>query len=195
MNVNYAALAATRVISQYRNDDKLNQFLRLMGNMISSEIEFPANIMKLMYNIDFMPGAYLDLIGRVLVQPRPRVIPDSLSYFGFEGMPGATGYDASPYYNFNTAGSVSVPLPDELYKKLLKAKAAKNNTACYIDDIIKSAAIITGDTDIQLVNGHDMSFSLIFSVAPDAYTTLMLNQFDIIPEPVGVNFSGWSVAP
>lgn len=194
MSFDYSALAKSRLISQYRNDEKMKTFLTLLGNLINTEFEVANDVRRLLYSIDDMAGAQLDLIGRVLVQERPYVVSEDLVFFGYEGTPGAVGYDVAPYANFDTISDITVLLPDEPYKKLLKAKAAKNNTDCSIDDIIMSAQIITGDPDISLTNGQDMTFALVLSLTPDAYTEIMLDNFDIIPAPAGVEFTGWTVA-
>ena len=194
MSFDYATLARSRIIAQYRNDSKMNALLTLLADLINTQFEVAADVRRLLYSIDDMSGVNLDLIGRVLVQPRPTVLAGGLVFFGYAGTPGAVGYDVAPYYDFDTSNDVVVPLPDEPYKLLLKAKAAKNNTSCTVDDIILSAQIITGDSNITLTNNLNMTFNLTLSVSPDEYTMLALNNFDIIPEPAGVRFAGWSVA-
>ena len=195
MSFDYSSLALSRLIAQYRNDRKMQALLSGLADLINDEIEVPCDIRRLLYSIDDMQGAQLDLIGRVLVQPRPVTANADLVFFGYSGTPGAVGYNVAPYFNFSAGGDVVILLPDEPYKKLLKAKAAKNNTDCSVDSIIHTAELITGDSSIQLTNNQDMTFNLVFSAQPDAYTVLLLNNFNIIPEPAGVNFSGWSVVP
>src|SRR5690625_7498409 len=39
-----------------------------------------------------------------------------------------------------------------------------------------------------------MTFELLFSEEPDAHSTIVINNFNVIPEPAGVRFDGWSIA-
>lgn len=193
MSMDYAGRALSRRIAQYRHDSKLRSLLTLLADLINSNFEVPADVRRLLYSIDEMSGVQLDLIGRVLVQPRPSFQSVDGVYFGYAGMPDGVGYDQAPYFDYSSGSFTIINLPDTAYRKLLKAKAAKNNTDCSIDSIIRTAALVTGDDGITLTNNQDMTFELVLSQQPDEYTALLLNGYDIIPEPAGVSFAGWSV--
>ncbi len=193
MSFDYPGRALTRIISQYRDDAKLRSLLTLLGQLINTNFENFADVRRLLYSIDDMSGVQLDLIGRVLVKPRPAVLNIDDVFFGYLGTPGAVGYDVAPYYDFSAETEIYIPLPDPAYQRLLKATVIRNTGDCSIDSIIRAAELMTGDRNISLINNQDMTFELLFSIEPDGYTTILLNNFDVIPEPAGVLFSGWSV--
>lgn len=192
MSFDYSSRALSRVIAQYRNDTKLRDFLIAFANMVNTKFEIAADVRRLIYSIDDMSGVQLDLIGRVLVQPRPVVINLGLDFFGYLGTPGATPYNDAPYYDYASASDVLVPLPDPGYRLLLKSKAARNVTYCTIDQIIEISELLTGDSGITLTNNQDMTFELTFSQSLDAYTILLLDNFNVIPVPAGVSFAGYT---
>ena len=195
MALDYTDRALSRIIAQYRGDLKMRSLVSGLAGLVNNRLEQACDVRRLLYSIDAMQGAQLDLIGRVLVQPRPTVTNDDLVFFGYAGTPGAVGYNVAPYFDFAGQAQVLVPLPDPPYKKMLKAKAARNVTDCSIDDIIEIVEIVTGDAGIKLVNGHDMTFAITLSATPDELTTLLLNNVPFIPEPAGVRYTGWSVVP
>jgi len=188
--IDYQALALSRIISQYRGDAKLTEFVRLWAELIENEFQIADDMLRLRYSIDDMEGVQLDIIGRVLVQPRPNVTPNIPAFFGYEGTNGAVGYDVAPYFD-DGGGTGLVPAPDVLYRRLLKAKAAWNNTDSYIDSIIESAELITDTVDIELENFKDMSFKIWLSEYPDPFTQFVLDSPSLIPAPTGVDYKGW----
>src|SRR5690625_4118686 len=194
MSFDYAGRAQSRLIAQYRNDAKMRTLLAGLANLVNTEFENAADIRRLLYSIDDMSGVQLDLIGRVLVRPRPAVLNVSVPFFGYEGTPGAVGYNVAPYFDYSQGGDIYIALPDGAYRKLLKATAVRNNTDCSIDSIILAAQVITGDEYVTLINHQNMTFELLFSEEPDAHSTIVINNFNVIPEPAGVRFDGWSIA-
>lgn len=195
MAYDYSKQGRSRVISQYRSDPALNALLHGFGELLRLQMETACDVRRLLYSIDDMEGVQLDLIGRVLVQPRPGITNTAIPFFGYDGTPGAVGYNVAPYYDYNRAGEVLVPLPDAYYKRLLKAKTIKNTSDCSIDQIIQIVEVVTGDNAVTLNNGFDLTFAIVLSQTPDDVTTLLLNNYPFIPVPIGVQFTGWSVAP
>src|SRR5690625_2141595 len=171
MSFDYAGRAQSRLIAQYRNDAKMRTLLAGLANLVNTEFENAADIRRLLYSIDDMSGVQLDLIGRVLVRPRPAVLNVSVPFFGYEGTPGAVGYNVAPYFDYSQGGDIYIALPDGAYRKLLKATAVRNNTDCSIDSIILAAQVITGDEYVTLINHQNMTFELLFSEEPDAHST------------------------
>lgn len=192
MAFDYAKQARSRVISQYRDDSKLMALLQGFGDLAFTKFEYAADVLRLIYSIDDMAGAQLDLIGRILVLPRPAVTNTSLVFFGYAGTPGAVGYNVAPYYDYDSAADVLVPLPDPYYQKILKAKAAQNTTDCSTDSVIEIVELVTEDPAVTLTNNLDMTFSIVLSQTPDQLTTLLLNNVPFVPAPPGVQYTGWS---
>lgn len=182
-------IAKSRIVAQYRGKEKLEQWISINPDIAEREIIAPAQLIEDMYNIDTMAGDQLDIIGRVVgLNSRPLVAQAGFGFFGYDDTPGATAYDVSPYAGADV--NILEPVSDDIFKTLIKAKNAKNYSTVTIDEIIEVAQIITGYTGFQLRNYEDMSFDITTPLALDSVTQYLVDNFEIIPRPQGVDFLG-----
>lgn len=193
MSFDYRQLAISRIISQYRNDEKLSNFITGFANLINNEFENNIDVRRVIYSIDNMNGAQLDLIGRLVVQPRPVILNAGDGFFGYEGTPNATGYNQEPYFDYDNASSSYEALPDFVYRRLLKSKALRNFCDHSYDSIVEVVQLLVGFDRVYVINLNNMSFRINFRETPDAYTQVLLNNYDVVPTPQGVRFDSWSV--
>lgn len=166
--MNHVARALSRIIYQYRNSPKLKEWVSILPEIAQSSIEAPAQRLFDILDIDAASGVLLDIVGVIVGQPRPSV-------------------DASI---LNLAGA-QVIMPDEYYRVLIRAKVAKNTSIATIDDMVSSIRAITGIDNFNIDDAQDMTFSVIFGEELGVAERIMLTNFDILPRPQGVKFTGF----
>ncbi|MGM3159957.1 DUF2612 domain-containing protein [Dickeya undicola] len=153
--------ALSRVYWQYKNSPKLIEWLKILPDIAQSNIEEQADKIQRMLDINTAEGEQLDICGRIV------------------------GYKARPIGTFYPACKPA-PVDDDLFRRMIKAKIFRNNTAATIDDV-KTAADYILDEDTRLLDGQDMTMRLIwFTHGVDAGTQKLVQDYDLIPRPQGV---------
>ena len=92
-------------------------------------------------------------------------------------------------------GAGSMEVSNDIYRILIKAKIAKNNSDATIEGILQSIATITDIQAVRLLDYEDMSFAVEFGETLDSVTRFALNNFNVIPKPQGVRFTGYIETP
>lgn len=152
--------AQSRIYSQYRGFDKITRWLLINPN-IANEFETSFESIHNMLDIDSNFGEVLDLIGRLLGQPRV-LISD-------------------------------VPANDGIYRILLKARIAKNTSDLSFDSIHDLVEAVTGVRVNRIIDPEDMTFQIGFLDSVPTEIQNLINNFDIVPTPQGVRFTGFVV--
>ena len=187
--VNYAP---DRIYAQYRNKSKAVQWYGIVPTL-GLEICTAFEAVRTSYDIDMAVGEQLDVIGRIVVIDRSfesSVSWDSLLW----GQPVAQwGGDNIQWQS--TGMTINNEVSDAIFRTLIKAKIAKNNSDATLDGIVEALLYITGAIDIQVVDNEDMTMSVSFGSELDAITRFVLDTFDIVPRPQGVQFLGYTEEP
>ncbi len=113
------------VISQYRSSPVLMQLLERIEEWLSQDANLE-DFYNLIWNVDTAQGYGLDVWGRIVVIGRVLEIPTG-PYFGFGEAGDRVGFDQGPFYNGQSTTS-SFTLTDDVYRRLIMAKAAYNIT-------------------------------------------------------------------
>lgn len=187
--MNHVERALSRLIFQYRNSEKMQAWVSILPQIGQDSIEAAAERLINILSIDEGEGELLDIIGEIVGQPRPIVDSDILVWFGWEGNPDREQWGA-PWLPRDIAGT-QILMPDEYYRILIRAKIAKNTSVAAIDDVGRSVRFITGNTGFIIDDGQDMTFAIIFTEDLSVPARVMLSEFDILPRPQGVKFSGF----
>ena len=148
------------------------------------------NRIKNCYDVDKAVGQDLDLIGSIIDMRRPTAVGQEIqtSHYYNDGQYG----DADQY---NAAGGTAfAPMDDERYRILLKAKIAKNTSKGSMDDIATAIQFITS-VPCRVIDHHDMTFSLEFSAKLTDIQRDMIDNYDIVPEPICVKYIGKTETP
>lgn len=178
-----------RIYAQYRNKPKAVKWYRITPEM-AGQFEIIYNSIRLSYDIDKATGDQLDVLGRIVVIDRSyeaQIVFDGTQWGGSDAQFG--GDDSM----FSAAsGITNAEVSDSIFRKLIKAKIAKNNSDATIDGIISALEFITDDTKIKVIDAEDMSFSIEFGMALTEIDKMLLTQFSIVPKPQGVRFTGFS---
>lgn len=113
-------------------------------------------------DIDQMEGVALDVIGRIVGQPRTVIDASGIPYFGFAGHPQAYGFgdptDPSVGGRLRQPGEPltgNKRLIDSEYRTFLKARIIRNNSNSLGDDVIFMFQFLLGeDVPIYAVNAR-----------------------------------------
>lgn len=190
----YSTKAETRIVSQYRDKPKFNAWVKIIPRIAEADIEPVIQALITSYNPDTASDELLDVIGRIVGQPRPIVKSTITEVFGYDGNPSYVNYNVAPYVG--GGGEVQdLPLNDDLYRKLVKAKIARNISDGTYDSTVQLAEFILGFSVTALIDYGDMSFQMGFERDPDANTRFLLENFEIIPRPQGVRLREYFVLP
>ncbi|MGL5726698.1 MAG: DUF2612 domain-containing protein [Plesiomonas sp.] len=177
-----------RIYAQYRNSPKAVQWYNITSTMISNLTPVTSTVRR-MWDIDAMSGEQLDIIGRVVVQPREFTGQIELN-------PGL--FDDAEFGDEDNAifASLTVDqdsqMSDDLYRLALKAKILKNNSDATIESILDGMNILLPNADVlRVTDGDDMSFSVEFYGNITELERWALRNASFVPKPQGVRFNGF----
>lgn len=193
MNMDHVERDKSRIINQYRDKPRLGRWLALLPEIANEQIEKALGQLYGSYDVDAVTGELLDIVGRIVGVPRPILRGAAYDVFGYAGNDSYTNYNVAPY--IGDGAVVDAPLNNDLYRKLIKAKIARNISDGTIDSIIQVVQIIIGVKVTALVDNGDMSFDIGVASVLDNTTLYLLNNFDLIPRPQGVRLGEIFVMP
>lgn len=181
-----------RIYAQYRNAPKAVAWYNITRHL-GAQIDTTAATVRTMYDIDHNSGAQLDIIGRIVVQPREFTGQVSM-------VPGwcATIVN-SPAECGDTSAMCSAlsvdqdsKMSDELYRLAIRAKIIKNNSDATIDSILDGMNFLLPNANVlRVTDGEDMSFSIEFYGNITELERWALRNQSFVPKPQGVRFNGF----
>lgn len=192
--LDHSALAKSRIVSEYRNKPKFQAWVDICPAIANEALEGPLQTIYNSYDVDSVNDELLDVIGRIVGIARPILRTTSTDVFGYEGNDSYTNYNVAPYIGSGDL-TIDAPLNNDLYRKLVKAKIARNISDGTYDSIIQLTEFILGFSVTALVDNGDMSFQLGLEREPDNGTDYLINNFDIIPRPQGVELKPYFILP
>ncbi|CAL9986372.1 structural protein [Vibrio phage D81] len=174
-----------RVYAEYRNSPKLLKWLEINPSYAN---EFEKALDKIYNILDFnqQEGVQLDLGGRIINQPRGLFDKDIFDWFGWLKTQGRVGWGKARWMPREVALYGKVATPDHIYRVLLRAKAAKNNSRCTIDGIADAIEYISDTKVASIDNRQDMTFTITFADRLPDIERAVIQNFDIMPRPQGV---------
>lgn len=177
-----------RMYAQYADKPKTVEWLNITPSMADSLFNASDNV-RMSYYIDTAVGAQLDVIGRVVVIDRSY---ESQIVFTPDARFGATRFGGLSARFNNRGETVSNEVSDAIYRVLIRAKIAKNNSDATLDGIVKSLSYITNSNPITVVDNEDMTFSVSFGTELTSIERFVFDTFDVVPRPQGVRFLGYT---
>lgn len=193
MNMDHVERAKSRAINEYRNKPRMTKWLTMLPEIANDHLEKVLGQIYDSYDVDTVTGHLLDVIGVIVGVSRPILRGTAYDVFGYSGNDSYTNYNVAPY--IGDGAMVDAPLNNDLYRKLIKAKIARNVSDGTIDSIIELVEMIIGIKVTALIDNGDMSFDIGIASALDNTTEFLLNNFDIIPRPQGVRLGVIFVLP
>lgn len=152
--------ARNSVTEQFKSKQVFDRYLQLL---ISSSTSVQEQIKKLIQerSIDEAVGAQLDIIGRIVGQPRELVSLSVYKYFAFKGFANGDTYGdvndpsvGGVFYTEGTPIAGNYRLDDSTYRLFIKSKILKNKTASTPEELIQFLTyIFGGNTPIYLREG------------------------------------------
>lgn len=185
MIMDHVENANKRVYAQFRNSPKLRKWIQINPDYAN---EFEEALDKIYNILDFdqQIGVQLDLGGRVINQIRGQFDKDIFDWFGWLKTPGRVGFGKARWMPREVARYGKVATPDHIYRVLLRAKAAKNNSRCTIDGIADAIEYISNTKVASIDNRQDMTFTITFADSLPDVERAVIQNFDIMPRPQGV---------
>lgn len=194
--IDYTEQALSRVIQQYKDKENFNKVIELYAG-IARDLELSQQDLYHLNNIDLMTGKNLDIIGEIVDQPRVLIDADELDFFGFDGAVGAQSFgdvnDSTiggrfrDYYE-STTGTVVVA--DAEYRILIRARIAKNFTACTHRETVEQIGFVLGIEDYSV---DEKTMSLIIGVGQELteLQAFLLKEHDLIPRGAGISIENY----
>mgnify|MGYP000521868159 CR=1 FL=1 len=187
-------IAPNRIYGQYRGDvrPKLKRWYDIT-RVLGCELSSVAEEIRYSYDIDNATSFELNVLGRIVgisrsfessVNLNPSAFGKTTSQFGGQ----ITQFGASTLVN-------SQELSNEIYRILIRAKIAKNTSEATLDGIISALNYIVPSPNTIIIDNEDMTFSVSFDTTLTEVQRFVLNTFDIIPRPQGVEFLGYVEEP
>lgn len=176
---------AQTVISQYANSPILLQLIDNMAQYIDPTARLN-EFFALVWDIDTAQGWGLDVWGRILGVGRILQVPIG-EYLGFVQQDEAETFDHGPFYGGGTT-TANFPLSDNLYRRLLLAKALANITDGSIPSINQILInLFPGYGNCYVIDNLDMTMVYRFTgILSDTDSTIAV-QSGVLPKPAGVS--------
>ncbi|NWD58231.1 DUF2612 domain-containing protein [Pseudomonas veronii] len=193
MNMDHVERAKTRIINEYRGKNRMARWLTIAPEVSNDYVERPLDQIYGSYDVDTVSGEMLDIIGRIVGVARPILRDAEFDVFGYSGNDSYTNYNIAPYIGDGEA--IDAPLNNDLYRKLIKAKIARNISDGTADSIIQLVEIIIGVKVTALVDNGDKSFDIGVASQLDNTTLYLIENFDLIPRPQGTRIGQVFVLP
>lgn len=179
------------VQKEYSNSTTMLQLLSSFDQWVDLT-QFTADFLEHVWNIDTATGFGLDIWGRILGQSRYiQVAQTPNNNFGFNigAGPGTQWkpWSQAPFFGGQAAGTVSVALADQYYRKLLLVKAASNIATSDCPSINALMRAMFGDRGRCYV-GYDfdipMHIGYHFEFSPSPVEQSII-QSGLFPQPAG----------
>lgn len=193
MKMDHVARARSRIVNQYRNKPRMTKWLTLTPAVANRRLEDTISAVYNSYDVDSVTGEQLDVIGRIVGAPRPILRGAAYDVFGYAGNDNYTNYNVAPY--IGDGAVVDAPLNNDLYRKLIKAKIARNVSDGTSDSIIQLLEIVLGVKVTSLSSNGDKSFDIGIASELDNTTQYLLENFDLVPRPQGTRIGQIFILP
>ena len=181
----------TRIYAQYRGKPRAVAWYNITRT-IGGQFSDVFHDIRTSYNIDTATTDELNVIGRIVVMDRGyegQIIFDPIRWGS------GSRWGGSGVRHMTPVGAGSMEVSNDIYRILIKAKIAKNNSDATVEGILQSIATITDIQAVRLFDYEDMSFAIEFGETLDSVTRFALNNFNVIPKPQGVRFTGYIETP
>ena len=175
------------IASQYAKSPRLMLIIQELHNAIDPTKNIQ-DFYRLIWNLETAEGAGLDIWGRIVGINRnvPLQNPDESS-FGFHTSspePKFTPFNVAPFRT-DSGGFSAYALPDNLYRKLIFAKATANIILATAPNINQLLRFIIETPACYLITGI-MQAKYQFQGRLSAFDRMIIYKLGLLPEPCGV---------
>lgn len=182
------------LIKQYWDKPKARAEIELQASTWERAFDWLASFID-EFDLDRATGERLDIIGRIVGQPR--LIPYALArvFFGFADNPDAGTFgdkfelaiNAAPLRDKRERPYTTFELNDNQYRLFLYAKIAKNISNSQLPDINHATQTLF-DGGAYVVDKYDMRLVLCVAPSYDEEILIAILRSDLLPKPAGVRY-------
>lgn len=188
------------ITQQFKDKEIIDRYLQVfLAELPNIQQMFKDLLQK--RSIDEATGEQLDVIGRIVGQPRDLISLDLYKYFAFLGYPNGGGYGdlndpsvGAPFYSAGTPTGGNYTLDDETYRLFIKSKILKNQTAATPEELITLVKFLFGQETPVYIREGKSKFTLFFGRGLSTLEKNLLGFISyelgypsrLIPKPVGV---------
>ena len=194
--VDYLTQARERYTEQFKNKEAFDAYVRLVIKQLLEVQEACKDMMQLR-SIDTAVGSQLDLIGKIVGQPRTLINYSAFPFFGFDGASGAETFGSATdstvgglFRSLYQEEGASNTVDDETYRFILKARIIANTTTATPNAVLEGLQFITGNTNSRLIeqpNAHlTLEIQNNLSDLEKYFLEGLSEQGSILPIPIGV---------
>lgn len=200
----YLQEARDRVTEAFKDKEVFDKYLQLL---LVANIELQEVFKDLMQkrSLDTATGAQLDIIGRIVGQPRELIDTALIDYFAFDGYPTAAPYgdlnnpsEGGLYYSLGDPLAGNTILNDDQYRLFIKAKIIKNNTNVTPNQYLEFLSFVFGATLSNVISESNAEFTVLIGKELTPFERMLVTysskgdedyESSFIPKPVGVRIN------
>lgn len=142
------------------------------------------------WDIDEAEGYNLDVLGRIFGVSRTSISMTEKEYLTYYEKTGGLGWGRGRWYVAGEAFRETILLNDYEFRLLIRARIWKLYQNPSIDYLTDALQDLTG-SDAYVVDNGDMTMIMVYgsSVESDGFIKFAIENFDILPRPVGVGYT------
>ena len=200
----YLQEARDRVTEAFKDKEVFDKYLQLL---LVANIELQEVFKDLMQkrSLDTATGAQLDIIGRIVGQPRELIDTALLDYFAFDGYPTAAPYgdldnpsEGGLYYSVGDPLAGNTLLNDDQYRLFIKAKIIKNTTNVTPNQYLEFLSFVFGTNLSNVLSESNAEFTVLIGKELTPFERVLVTysskgdedyESSFIPKPVGVKIN------
>jgi hypothetical protein len=201
--VDYLDLMQENITEAFKDKVVFNKYLQLFSTEANALNDTFRDLMQ-KRSIDTAVGEQLDIIGRIVGQPRQIVNAMAFPYFGFDGADMAQSYGdltnsrfGGYYYDLRQPLTGNVKLNDDQYRLFIKAKIKKNVTRSTPEDVISFIRFVFDVDSVRITNDSGASVTIVLvGQGISSFTLTVLQQMTeepyvsyFLPKTLGVKYN------
>lgn len=145
-------LGLSRLAYEYTDSEKFKDFIKSFLSEYQELYNSNLSLLNERY-LDTAEGIQLDGIGDIVGLARPEKAADLAGIFGFYSDPDALGFStlSNPDVggNFISIFSTTVPIGDDLYRLLIRAKVIQNRIAMTVEETLDLVSFMFGGVSVE----------------------------------------------
>ncbi len=204
--INTNELACQRLLSQFQQSvDGIQQFIKASTNQAQVLNDAEVSVM-VGRTVEQAEGVQLDIIGRIVGQPRPLQAGAPLQYFQYDSTPPQAWDAESPWFVTNAPLTTVSAVPDVIYRRFIIGKIFRNHIFYCSKPEIMQFIRLTFSVESSIIDTPGEPFSIDIEVEDtidplfipwlSAFRTDSQVQFEyFLPIAAGVRLNSVTLVP
>lgn len=196
LNTTPSDRAVSLLVGQYVNSPNLQAYIAAL--MVEfDELHTNSLVAISGRTIDNATGATLEVIGKIVGQPRGTKHELSGVFFGFFNALGAGSYGSegtpsagADWRSISNDSFIIVDWSDNEYRKFIKARVIKNTKAITVNTLIEIILqVVDGIDDVEVTNVSPLVYNIHIPEIVGDNDKLLLLTAELLPVPVGCSYT------